>query len=355
MNILNCDICGTSYPDTEKKCPTCGYSRAFDEETMNQPTVHAPHERVRGGRYSKKNVLKRQMLRQKEAAAGSADAVDDKLEEHVQQPEVEAVPVVEMPKVEAAPVVEKPKVEAAPVVETPKVESAPVVEKPKVEAVPVVEAPKVEAAPVVEKPKVEAAPVVETPKVEAAPVAEEPKAEAAPVVEKPQKEAVSDVKALKAIRRRKRRLNFALTVAVLVFVGSLSYLAMHFGLIDVEELSKWVPVGITEFIDEHFEAAVIDSEPATEETAQASTEETEEAQLSSLQLNYAELTFDAVDQTVQLSCAGYTGGEITWSSDNESVATVDGSGNVVAVGSGTTFVWAAYGSQSVKCVISCKF
>ena len=333
MNILNCDICGTSYPDTEKKCPTCGYSRAFDEETMNQPTVHAPHERVRGGRYSKKNVLKRQMLRQKEAAAGSVDAVDDKLEEHVQQPKVEAVPVVE-----------KPKVEAVPVVETPKVEAAPVVEKPKVEAAPVVETPKVEAVPVVEKPKVEAAPV-----------AEEPKAEAAPVVEKPQKEAVSEVKALKAIRRRKRRLNFALTVAVLVFVGSLSYLAMHFGLIDVEELSKWVPVGITEFIDEHFEAAVIDSEPATEETAQAPTEETEEAQLSSLQLNYAELTFDAVDQTVQLSCAGYTGGEITWSSDNESVATVDGSGNVVAVGSGTTFVWAAYGSQSVKCVISCKF
>ena len=33
MTILNCDICGTSYPESEEKCPTCGYSRAFAEET----------------------------------------------------------------------------------------------------------------------------------------------------------------------------------------------------------------------------------------------------------------------------------------------------------------------------------
>ena len=307
MNILNCDICGTSYPDTEEKCPTCGYSRAFDEETMNQPTVRAPHERVRGGRYSKKNVEKRKkLLLEQENAASGEDAVTEKIE---------------------APV--------------------PVVEEPVEESVPVVEEPVAEPVPVAEDPKAEPVPVVEDPKAEPAPAEEEPKAE------KPAK--VKKEKPPKEVRRRRRRLNFALFVSVLVFVGSLGYLAMHFGLIDVQTLTAWVPAEITEFFDNQPEADVIPTEPATEESTDAATEETEETQPGSLRLNYSELTFDAVDQAVQLYCEGYTGGEITWSSDNDSVATVSGSGNVVAVGSGTTFVWATYGDQSVKCVVSCKF
>lgn len=305
MNILNCDICGTSYPDTEEKCPTCGYSRAFDEETMNQPTVRAPHEHVRGGRYSKKNVEKRKkLLQQMEEAGTDEDAVTVKIEEPVQAPVVEDVPVAEEIREEAAPAVEESHEEAAPVVQ---------------------EAPE-----------------------EVPPVEEEPEAK------KPAK--VKKEKPPKEVRRRRRRLNFALILSVLVFIGSLGYLGVHFGLIDVQALSEWIPAEVTEFIDSCFETDVESTEPsADEEVTEAATEQISQTQSGSLGLNYTELTFNAADQAVQLYCEGYTGGEITWSSDNESVATVSGSGKVVSVGPGTTYIWAAYGEQSVKCVVSCKF
>lgn len=63
MTKLICDICGTSYADTEEKCPTCGYSRAFEESSPDDERNPAAREKVRGGRYSKKNVRKRLMQR----------------------------------------------------------------------------------------------------------------------------------------------------------------------------------------------------------------------------------------------------------------------------------------------------
>ena len=59
MQMLNCDICGTIYPDTEANCPNCGYARAF---AVPEDGVEMPHnapEKVPGGRFSKKNVKKR--------------------------------------------------------------------------------------------------------------------------------------------------------------------------------------------------------------------------------------------------------------------------------------------------------
>ena len=232
MNMLNCDICGTSYPDTEEKCPTCGYSRAFDEETMNLPTVHAPHQRVRGGRYSKKNVLKRQKMQkmQEDADKGKhgEDAVTQKIEEPVQAPVTEAAPVVQEIHEDVVPVVEETPEEVTPVVEEVHEESAPAVE----EAVPVAEEVPEEAPPAVEEPK----------------------------AEKPAK--VKKEKPSKEVRRRRRRLNFALFLSVLVFLGSLAYLATYFGLLDVDMLPEWVPAEITEFLDDHFESVVPSAEEA---------------------------------------------------------------------------------------------
>ena len=270
MNMLNCDICGTSYPDTEEKCPTCGYSRAFDEETMNQPTVRAPHQRVRGGRYSKRNVLKRQKM-QENANKGQhgEDAVTQKIEEPVQAPVTESGPVVQEIREEVVPVAEEIREEAAPVAEEIPEEAAPVVEEVPEEAAPVVEEAPEEAAPVAEEAPEEAAPVAEEAPEEPAPVAEEPKAE------KPAK--VKKEKPSKEVRRRRRRLNAALFLSVLVFLGSLAYLATYFGLLDVDMLPEWVPAEITEFLDDHFESVV----PSTEEP-----------QAGSTGLHYTQLYFD---------------------------------------------------------------
>ena len=34
MSKIICDICGTGYSDTEDKCPICGYSREFNDQSM---------------------------------------------------------------------------------------------------------------------------------------------------------------------------------------------------------------------------------------------------------------------------------------------------------------------------------
>ena len=108
MSILICDICGTSYPDSEEKCPTCGYARAFDEAGMLADRPHAVHEKVRGGRFSRKNVRRR--MRQKQEAGeeaqpvivhhGAADlpeAEPDPVEQEQAAPVEIAAPVVSVP------------------------------------------------------------------------------------------------------------------------------------------------------------------------------------------------------------------------------------------------------------------
>lgn len=295
MTILNCDICGTSFPDTEEKCPTCGYSRAFVEEMIDRPPARAPRERVRGGRYSKKNVLKRLKLLENQAQAEAdkhADAeaaVDElvaKMEHHVQQTPEGTAPAAHGN--EAGPRF-------------------------------------VEVHHDLERDANE------------------------------EKNAVT----ARAERRRNARLNAALAAAILVFLASATYLAVHYGLIDAQALSAWIPAEISEFFatepEEKGQSTEAPTDPPTEASTEASDDAADETSSGVLRLNYEELTFNEAEQAVQLYCEGYTAGEITWFSDNPSVAAVNGSGQLVSVGPGTTYIWASYGGLSVKCVVYCKF
>lgn len=65
MSKIICDVCGTSYPETAIQCPICGCVRPgevriFDENGIAQEEkaafVHTP---VKGGRFSKANVKRR--------------------------------------------------------------------------------------------------------------------------------------------------------------------------------------------------------------------------------------------------------------------------------------------------------
>ncbi len=65
MSKIICDVCGTSYPETATQCPICGCIRpgepkavAGDTETVEQKTA-STYTYVKGGRFSKKNVRKR--------------------------------------------------------------------------------------------------------------------------------------------------------------------------------------------------------------------------------------------------------------------------------------------------------
>lgn len=62
MNKVICDICGTAYPETASQCPICGHARNADQKTVTdsadaEPAVTRTH--VRGGRFSNANVRKR--------------------------------------------------------------------------------------------------------------------------------------------------------------------------------------------------------------------------------------------------------------------------------------------------------
>ena len=62
MNKVICDICGTAYPETASQCPICGHARSADQKIIadsadGEATAGRTH--VRGGRFSKANVRKR--------------------------------------------------------------------------------------------------------------------------------------------------------------------------------------------------------------------------------------------------------------------------------------------------------
>ncbi len=89
-----------------------------------------------------------------------------------------------------------------------------------------------------------------------------------------------------------------------------------------------------------------DSTEGTEDTTQ--TVDTE------FMLNRKDITFSHKGESWVIYDGNVALTSITWSSDNEAVATIT-NGKVVAVGSGDTKVHAEYNGQKVSCIIRCAF
>jgi uncharacterized protein YjdB len=60
MNKVICDMCGTSYAETASQCPICGYARQEDAKVIYDPDSGSDTKftHVRGGRFSAANVRK---------------------------------------------------------------------------------------------------------------------------------------------------------------------------------------------------------------------------------------------------------------------------------------------------------
>lgn len=71
-------------------------------------------------------------------------------------------------------------------------------------------------------------------------------------------------------------------------------------------------------------------------------------------LNYTELTFTQAGEACLLYEGDIPLSEIIWATDDETVAYVEDA-TVIAVGSGTTTVYAGYNSQIVSCTVFCDF
>lgn len=81
---------------------------------------------------------------------------------------------------------------------------------------------------------------------------------------------------------------------------------------------------------------------------------TEAPDVPEFTLNRKEITFDVEGQSWLLYSGEIPMSEIIWTSDDNNVATIE-AGEVVAVGNGDTTVYGIYGDQKVSCVIHCKF
>lgn len=73
MSKIICDVCGTSYPETAKQCPICGSVCPGDVQRVNDDVngegkVSTGYTYVRGGRFSKSNVKKRSQAEVRTAA-----------------------------------------------------------------------------------------------------------------------------------------------------------------------------------------------------------------------------------------------------------------------------------------------
>ena len=60
MNQIICDACGSKYPETDERCPVCGFARQGNEKVVAASAVEPVAVKVKGGRFSSKNVKKRQ-------------------------------------------------------------------------------------------------------------------------------------------------------------------------------------------------------------------------------------------------------------------------------------------------------
>ena len=68
MNKIICDTCGSEYPETMERCPVCTYPRQGTEKVVAAEAA-AVATKVKGGRFSSKNVKKRQKAQRKAAQA----------------------------------------------------------------------------------------------------------------------------------------------------------------------------------------------------------------------------------------------------------------------------------------------
>lgn len=90
MSKVICDVCGTAYPETAAQCPICGCAKASADQTAAAAdrsagdTPASSYTYVRGGRFSKRNVRRRNQGRtapQRRSSGGSGSRRQQEEEE----------------------------------------------------------------------------------------------------------------------------------------------------------------------------------------------------------------------------------------------------------------------------------
>ena len=342
--MLVCDICGTSYADMEERCPTCGYARAFELESLYSQRPSVAHTKVRGGRYSKKNVQKRlQELAGLEKEYQAAMDIQTEVEQEIiQQASMESVSEeiiipeeIVIPEEEVIVIPEEVAADAEETVESPAEEIPEEIAEEEQEEVE-------EAFPA--EPAAEAIDF-EFPEEEPQEDHQEQEEELELELEIPEEIQFVEEAPQEPEKKSKSRnlwLNLALGFASVVFALSALYLVITYAVPAVKEM---LPAT---------DPTVVATEAPTTEPIEAEMEEPTEAE-EILILNFTTLTFTEAEDSSKVFAIDLSDREITWSSDNTAVASVNEAGLITAVGPGTTTIHAVYGEQEAVVTVTCDF
>lgn len=332
MSKIICDICGTSYPETAKRCPICGCVCDSDvqratSEISKEGNVTTGYTYVKGGRFSKANVKKRN----KENAKAEVRA------KTVKEPEYEK-PVFEEPVVAE----QAPEKSGRGLVITAVLLLVAIIAVLSYIAVKIfwpisdVQSPDESTGSSMNQSIPCTNVVLDTTTV---------------VLEQAGEAVMLDVKREPA--NTTDTIKFESqdeTIATVNSVGKITVVGNGTTKIVITcgDIIKEVEV-TCQFAED------TSTEDTTEDTTEETTEDTTENETKEvLELNRKDITFDQKGKSWMLYSGTIAKNLITWSTDDATIATIE-EGKVVAVGSGTTKVYAEYEDQKVSCVIRCVF
>lgn len=354
MSKIICDVCGTRYPDSSEQCPICGRVRATAadaaENVADEVMESSPRSSVRGGRFSKANVRKRnqnqpqyeeQIERPRSRVKPQEEETYNEYEGYEEETAEKSSKALNIALVVV--IIALLAVSAYIFVEffMPNVMS----DRLSAETEPT--ATEIQTVPVTEEPTVPCSELV----LDVAEV----------VLEQPEQMYLLNVQVLPAD-----------TTDELVFISSDENVATvnaegRVTAVGSGRATVTISCGILsiecditcDFGEEETEApteAAEETEP-TEEPTEAPTEAPAENLKDvtlSVHKDNLDVTFRMIGQasTFRLTC-DLENTEVTWISENENIAKVDEKGVVTCVGWGRTNVIVKYGDQEVTCIIRC--
>lgn len=356
MSKIICDVCGTRYPESAEQCPICGRIRAAGAKTAADAVVTEEAQvearpSVRGGRFSKSNVRKRNKNMARYEAQNEKMKLQVQVEEAPQTPEAyeEEVPAKGSNKLVNALLVV---VIIALLLITgyifvqyflPGILENAAPTKP-VETVATTEAPT--DAPTEE-------PTVPCTGLELVNGSTEV------VLTEAGQSWLLNIQALPEDTTDEMTYESTNDAVVTVdFQGVITAVGEGDATVIVTCGAEEIRINVACFFIGETEAPTEEpTEAPTEEATEAPTEAPTEPPLKNvvLEVNKVDMTFGMIGQQFQMKVKnGLTAQEVTWISENESIVTVDENGLVTCVGWGTTNIIAKYGDQEVTIICRCK-
>lgn len=350
MSKIICEICGTVYPDNATTCPICGYPRNTSDnavqETEEVQSAAVPSEKVRGGKFSNSNVKKRQAAQTGEAPRARRTERDEGPEELTEKDNGNKGLLITIAVLLAAVIF------VGAYIGIRFFRGADAYDKA-TEATQTTEATQATAA--TEPSETESAEVKCT------------------GIEIPDIDLTEGVEFLGEGRswRLKIQLQPENTTDELKVISSdesMAQINMSEGWVEILSVGPGRTVVTVICGDEMVEFPVYcnfgdgteetgeteETEESTEATEET-TEPTETVAPGTLNLNRSDITFSYKGETFTFSAgASVPLNQVTWTSGDESVVTIEG-GKAVAVGPGTTKITATYGGESESCIIRCAF